>query len=253
MDSLVTRLPEECIAEIVSFTSASDASRSSMVSKEFKTAAENDLVWERFLPLDYQEIVSTAVYPLKFATKKELYIRLSDSPLLIHGGKMSFSVDKKSGRKCFMVAARELLISWKGCWEYKPHAKSRFPEVAYLISIGWIHIQGKIKAQMLSKNTTYAACLVFWLERMDGLKSSQTVIRFLNDQLEPNMSKNKQFEWRETGKMAKMRGDGWLEIEMGKFYSGCGDDGEVEVWLTEINNTYDKSGLIVEGIEFRPV
>lgn len=129
----------------------------------------------------------------------------------------------------------------------------RFSEVANLISIGWIHIQGKIKVQMLSKNTTYAAYLVFWLERMDGLKSSQTVIRFLNDQSKPNMSKNKQFECRETGKMAKIRGDGWLEIEMGKFYSGSDDDGEVEVWLTEINNTYGKSGLTIEGVEFRPV
>lgn len=88
MDSLATRLPEGCVSEIVSFTSASDASRLSSVSKEFKSAAESDLVWESFLPLDYQDIISTAVYPVKFATKKDLYIRLSDSPVLIHGGKM---------------------------------------------------------------------------------------------------------------------------------------------------------------------
>ncbi|KAI3459641.1 hypothetical protein Pfo_016304 [Paulownia fortunei] len=246
------RLPEGCISEILSFTSALDASRSSMVSKEFKSAAENDHVWERFLPLDCQEIISTSVSPVKYATKKDLYFSLCDSPVLINGGKMSFSIDKRNGNKCFMVGARELLISWKGCWDFTSNAKSRFSEVAKLRSIGWIHIQGKIKTQMLSKNTTYAAYLVFWLEKMDGLKSSKTVIRFLNDQPKNNTS-NEHFESRETGKIAKMRADGWVEIEMGKFYNGYGDDGEVEAWLTEINSPHGKSGLVVEGIEFRPM
>lgn len=109
MECVVSRLPEECIAEIVSFTSASDASRSSTVSKEFKSAAENELVWERFLPLDYQEIISTAVYPLKFATKKQLYIRLSDSPVIIHGAKMVTFTFYFKGYFCFY----QLCKLWK--------------------------------------------------------------------------------------------------------------------------------------------
>ncbi|KAL8026537.1 hypothetical protein ABFX02_14G034550 [Erythranthe guttata] len=75
-----------------------------------------------------------------------------------------------------MVGARELAISWKGCWDFTPNAKSRFSEVAKLRSIGWIRIQGKIKTRMLSKNTNYAAYMVFSLERMDGLRSSKTVV-----------------------------------------------------------------------------
>ncbi|PIN11256.1 hypothetical protein CDL12_16135 [Handroanthus impetiginosus] len=248
------RLPEGCISEILSFTSALDASRSSMLSKEFKSAAENNVVWENFLPQDYQEIISTAVYPVKYATKKELYFSLCDSPLLIHGGKMSFSLDKRSGKKCFMVGARGLLISWKGCWDFMSHKKSRFVEVAKLRSIGWIHIQGKINSQMLSKNTTYAAYIVFWLDRKDGLKSSNTVIRFLKDKSQNNTMKLEHFESRQTGKIAQLRGDGWLEMEMGKFYNAFGDNiGDIEVWLIEINSPHEKSGLIIEGIEFRPV
>ncbi|KAK6145841.1 hypothetical protein DH2020_019710 [Rehmannia glutinosa] len=250
MDTL-SILPEGCISEILSFTSALDASRSSIVSKEFKSAAENDDVWKKFLPPDYEEIISTSVSPVKYATKKDLYIRLCGSPLLINGGKMSFSLDKSNGKKCFMVGSRELLISWKGCWDFMSNPKSRFSEVAKLRSIGWIHIQGKIKTQMLSKNTTYAAYLVFWLDRMDGLKSSKTLVRFLNDRSKNNTS-NEHFE---TGKIAKMRGDGWVEIEIGKLYNGYVDDGagEVEAWLTEVNSPHAKSGLIVEGIEFRPL
>ncbi|PIM97605.1 hypothetical protein CDL12_29925 [Handroanthus impetiginosus] len=151
-----------------------------------------------------------------------------------------------------MVGPRQLMISWKGCWDFTYHANSRFSEVAQLKSIGWIHIQGKIKTQMLSENTTYAAYLVFWLERMNGLNSSNTIVRFLNDQPE-NSTNNEHFPSRETGKIAQKRDDGWIEIEMGKFYNGCGDDGEVEAWLIDINSPYGKSGLIVEGIEFRPV
>ncbi|KAG8369683.1 hypothetical protein BUALT_Bualt14G0039300 [Buddleja alternifolia] len=128
----------------------------------------------------------------------------------------------------------------------------RFSEVATLRSIGWIHIQGKIKTQLLSKNTTYAAYLVFWLGQMDGLKSSNTVIRFINDHAKDSTN-NEHYESRATGKIAHKRGDGWMEIEMGKFYNGCGDDGEVEAWLIEVNSPHVKSGLVVEGIEFRPV
>ncbi|KAL7081368.1 hypothetical protein ACP275_14G035600 [Erythranthe tilingii] len=251
------RLPEGCISEILSLTSALDATRSSILSKQFKSAAQGDYVWGRFLPPDYREIISTSVSPLhKCDTKKDLYFSLCDSPILINGAKMSFSLDKRNGKKCFMVGARELAISWKGCWDFTPNAKSRFSEVAKLRSIGWIHIQGKIKSQMLSQNTNYAAYMVFSLERMDGLRSSKTIVRFLkNHQSKNNTSKNENFESRETGKIAKTRGDGWMEIEMGKFYNGCSEEyGEVvEAWLTEIHNPEGKSGLVVEGIEFRPV
>lgn len=127
--------------------------------------------------------------------------------------------------------------------------------MAKLRSIGWIHIEGKIKTRMLSKNTTYAVYIVFLLERIDGLKSSNTVIRFLNDQSKHDTSKDEHLKSQETGKLAKRRADGWVELEMGKFYNGHGEDGDqVEAWLTEINNSsHAKSGLIVEGIEFRPV
>ncbi|XP_073048819.1 F-box protein At2g02240-like [Primulina eburnea] len=244
------RLPEGCISEILSFTSPLDASRSSIVSKEFGSAVESDAVWERFLPSEYQEIVSESISPLRYATKKELYFHLCHSPILVDGGKMSFSLHKRDGKKCFMVGARQLQISWKGCWDFIPHTNSRFAEVARLRSVGWIHIQGRIKARILSKNAHYAAYLVFWLEKMDGLKSSSTVVRFIDD--ENTRSEHK--ECRETGKMAKMRDDGWMEIEMGKFYNKNEDyDGEIEVWLIEINNPHGKFGLMVEGIEFRPI
>ncbi|KAL0294896.1 UNVERIFIED_CONTAM: putative F-box protein PP2-B2 [Sesamum radiatum] len=67
--------------------------------------------WERLLPLDYQEIVSRSVSPLNYATRKELYLKLCDFPILIDGGEMSFVLDKETGKKCFMIGGKGLKIS----------------------------------------------------------------------------------------------------------------------------------------------
>ncbi|PIN01889.1 hypothetical protein CDL12_25600 [Handroanthus impetiginosus] len=130
------RLPEGCISEILSHTSALEASRSSTISKSFKSASESNNLWDRFLPQDCQEILSRSSSPpssVKYATKKDLYFSLCNNPILLDGGKMSFSLDKRNGKKCFMVGARQLMISWKGCWDFTYHANSRFPPCYFLL------------------------------------------------------------------------------------------------------------------------
>lgn len=79
-------LPEGCVSTILSFTSPQDACKSSLVSAIFQAAADSDVVWERFLPTDYQDIVSRSMVPFKFSSKKELFLLLCSS-LLIDGGR----------------------------------------------------------------------------------------------------------------------------------------------------------------------
>ncbi|CAL5364689.1 unnamed protein product [Camellia sinensis] len=55
------------------------------VSSSFHSAANSDIVWERFLPSDYEDIVSRLVTPLKFSSKKGIFVCLCD-PILIDGG-----------------------------------------------------------------------------------------------------------------------------------------------------------------------
>ncbi|XP_070016504.1 F-box protein PP2-B10-like isoform X2 [Nicotiana sylvestris] len=122
------RLPEGCILEILSRTTPVDAVRSCILSRGFKTALESEIIWERFLPSDYQEIIERSEFPSVCTTKKELYFSLCEYPILLDGGKLSFSLDKHSGKKCFMVAPRELIISWGdnlNHWQWKPHPDSR--------------------------------------------------------------------------------------------------------------------------------
>ncbi|PIN17713.1 hypothetical protein CDL12_09623 [Handroanthus impetiginosus] len=162
-----------------------------------------------------------------------------------------------------MLGARELEISWAAgdtseYWTWTPHADSRFPEVAQLEFVWWLDIRGKINTRLLSPKTSYAAFLVFKLaEWSQGLHVANAMIRFIDDE------SNKVAEERAhvvhlqivdhiKGKIAVNRADGWMEVEMGNFYCDEGDEGEVEVRLFEISE-WDKEGLIVEGLEFRPL
>lgn len=81
-------IPEECVAMMVSLTSPRDACRLSAVSSTFRSAAESDIVWSRFLPSDYLSLLSRAVHPVTYASKRELFFLLSGRHILIDRGKM---------------------------------------------------------------------------------------------------------------------------------------------------------------------
>lgn len=80
-------LPEDCIANIISFTTPRDACVLSLVSSSFRSAAQSDVVWERFLPSDYELIISQSSQPLTYSSNKNLYQHLCQNPLLIDSGK----------------------------------------------------------------------------------------------------------------------------------------------------------------------
>ncbi|KAL9685351.1 hypothetical protein QQ045_022800 [Rhodiola kirilowii] len=86
------QLAEGCVANIISLTSPPDACRLALVSYMFRSAADSDAVWERFIPRDVQEVVepsaaaAAACHQLVGLSKKQMFLRLSDIPLLIDGG-----------------------------------------------------------------------------------------------------------------------------------------------------------------------
>jgi hypothetical protein len=87
-------LPQDCISSVMSFTSPQDACRSSSVSTSFRSVAESDAVWGSFLPPQYQSIISRSAdsSSLCFSSKKELYLRLCDHPLLIDDGRKVINI-----------------------------------------------------------------------------------------------------------------------------------------------------------------
>ncbi|XP_056159633.1 F-box protein At2g02240-like [Syzygium oleosum] len=154
-------LPEGCIASVVSFTSPSDACRLASVSPVFKSACDSDAVWASFLPPDWHPMVSRCASSLK-----ELYFSLCDDPVLVNDGKLSFSLDRHSGKKCIMLSARALSITGgdtRSNWSWNHMPNSRFAEVAELMEAYRLEIRGTISPRMLSTRTLYAAYLVFKL------------------------------------------------------------------------------------------
>ncbi|KAG6498902.1 putative F-box protein PP2-B12 [Zingiber officinale] len=192
-DSGIEKLPEGCIAHAIAHTSPLDACRSSAVSTTFRAAADSDLVWHRFLPADTLSILSSALRPFEYSSKRDLFFRLCDS-ILIDGGKMSMWLERSTGAKCYMISARELSIVWGDTpqyWQWISLPDSRFSEVAELMNVCWMEIRGCIQSKMLTPQTTYAAYLIFkladWSRGLDippqeasvtvGLRSSTTLVR----------------------------------------------------------------------------
>ncbi|KAI3469952.1 hypothetical protein Pfo_026615 [Paulownia fortunei] len=151
----------------------------------------------------------------------------------------SFSPDKRTGKNRFLLGAANLIMSsgdhLDHFWETKSHPKSRFSEVAELIDSWELDIQGWIKTKMLSPETLYAAYLVFgFTEKLLSFQRASEQASIVHFQ------------------PGNGRADGWMEIELGEFYVGLGGNGEVQVQLLEMSG-FGKSGLIIEGIEFRPL
>ncbi|XP_060212445.1 F-box protein PP2-B10-like [Lycium barbarum] len=283
----IYQLPEGCISNVLSLTSPRDTCRLTVVATIFRSASESDAVWDRFLPPDYPRPDSVS----SFGSKKELYFYLCDHPLLIDGGTKSFSLEKRSGKKCYMLAARSLAIVWADTpryWRWTSLPESRFSEVAELLDVCWFDISGKINTSMLSPDTNYAAYFVYTTksstygfdhqsaEGAVGIsgheRNTQTVF------LDPEAARRHMYQivprregffnqianilGREANpppseneaqaRYPQQRSDGWIEVELGEFFVKRGQDVELEMTLTEVKGGEWKSGLVVEGIEIRP-
>ncbi|KAK4778920.1 hypothetical protein SAY86_006448 [Trapa natans] len=277
------RLPGDCVSAILSDTSPRDVGRLSAASSTFRSAAESEAVWEKFLPSNHLDIVARSAAPVKFSTKKELFFGLCN-PLLIDNGRKSFKLEKPTGRISYILPARELSITWSNdpmYWAWTSIAESRFQEVVELRTIHWLEIEGRIRTGDLSPSTNYAAYLImkvsaraYGLDTMPSETSVQVGDRVLCSELAylqgPDARKqgieslfycNRVEMLRKKVKAGStsvpcQREDGWMEIHLGKFFTAGvhgGDDQEVKVSLKEVKGYQLKGGLIVEGIEFRPV
>ncbi|KAL9411197.1 hypothetical protein AB3S75_044899 [Citrus x aurantiifolia] len=260
---ITNALPVECISHIISLTTPRDACRVAVVSPIFKSAADSDLVWEKFLPTAYKLIISNSVSSSSLITslsKKDLYFHLCRQPILINNGTMSFALEKETGKKCYTVGARGLCIelgSAPNFWEWTSLPESRFPEVAelaYLFYFWFFEVNARIETRILSHKTNYAAYLVFKFGKsIHGLQSADFVsgvyIEGINDKerqrpfLDPS---------RNTPQLFHNRKDGWMEIEMGEFFNKNGDDGTLLCTLFDFDRFGSSNGLIIQGIEVRP-
>ncbi|XP_066332831.1 F-box protein PP2-B11-like [Miscanthus floridulus] len=270
----IARLPDDLLSATLARTGPREACRAAAVSPAFRAAADADVVWSSFLPRDLPPVADGELElpadPLP--TKKQLFMRLSDpgSPVLLADGLMSMWLDRATGARCYMLSARKLGIAWGDTpqyWRWIPINLYRFSEAAELLYVWWLEIRGNIHSKMLSQHTTYSAYIVFRVteERrglhspcletsvsLEGNSSRSTRRVCLNDGHDrvdtwPSMRGDIP---QQDALFPRERGDGWMEVEVGEFRNGEGDDGEVSISLME--TSVAKRGLVVLGIEIRP-
>ncbi|XP_010425008.1 PREDICTED: putative F-box protein PP2-B6 [Camelina sativa] len=247
-------LPEECIFKIISLTSPRDVCISASVSKSFACVVKSDSIWEKFLPSEYESLVP----PWRaFSSKKELYFTLCYDPVLIEDGKKSFWLETASGKKCVLLAAKELWITERDNrdhWQWIKRAESSFEKVPELLNICAFEIGGSMSTQILSLGTHYAAYIVYKLkDERHGLRDLpiQVGVGFKGQEMPKRfICFDDKFK-----KLPKKRGDGWMEAEIGDFFNegGLVGNDEIEVSIVDVAiRPNPKGGLIIEGIEFRP-
>ncbi|CAI9117842.1 OLC1v1019327C1 [Oldenlandia corymbosa var. corymbosa] len=237
--SAFSSLPEGCISNIISLTTPKDACRASTVSRVFKSASESDTVWERFLPYDYKQIISKPVGPpLSYATKKDLFFNLCHSPMIINDANC-FWLSKSSGKKCYMICARELEIAWKDdprFWRWKSIPESRLAEYSYgldVVAKAYVRFSEDIKSSLDRDDPQ--DCYVYLTQASQRRRDRQWSTRQM---------------YNKPGRDPQPRADGWMEILLGEFFNDKGE-GDVEMKLLETEILTSKLGLIVEGIELR--
>jgi hypothetical protein len=79
----IERLPEDLLVHAISLTSPADAFRAAAVSRAFQAASDSDTVWSRFLPGDMPRFAKKELPRTPPSTKKGLFRRLSDEPVLL--------------------------------------------------------------------------------------------------------------------------------------------------------------------------
>ncbi|KAM3196079.1 hypothetical protein ACQJBY_071977 [Aegilops geniculata] len=254
----IARLPEELVSAALSLTSPRDACRAAAVSPAFRAAADSDAVWACFLPplADHPPLADGEA--LLARGKKDLFLRLSGSSVLLPGGLMSMWLDRESGAKCYMVSARELSIAWRDTpehWTWIPLDDSRFSESAELIWVCWLEIRGKIHSKMLSQGSTYTVSIVYKLaDDSDGLNfpvNASLSVRGSVMACKVCLQRNPHMIHTEDVVLPRERVDGWMELELGEFVCEAGEDGDVSFGLSETECFNCKSGLILQGIEIR--
>lgn len=110
--SLLSMLSDDCIEEIMALTSPLDVCHISLVSKSLRSAANSDSVWERFLPSDYQSIISASSTSVPdFASKKDLYVYLCHHPLLIDAGHKAIIINEQRGKIVIYSSKRKRVIN----------------------------------------------------------------------------------------------------------------------------------------------
>ncbi|TKW08984.1 hypothetical protein SEVIR_6G061600v4 [Setaria viridis] len=281
-ETRVCDLPEECLALAIALTSPRDASRCAAVSPAFRAAADSDHVWQRFIPTDDGSFLLPGAEK-KRKKKKDAYLGLCDAVSAVavgdDDGGCRVWLDRATGARCYALSARRLSLPWDDgefSWRFTPHPLSRFGEVAELVECTCLDIYGRLPTAALTPATPYAAYLIYntapegqhrglsFLDQETSVSLGGSMAAAARHAvcLRPDDAEARKFRGGGGGgedgqvRRPRRREDGWWEMEMGRLPSTAtgGEPEPQEVVASfEALGWYPKRGLILHGIEFRPL
>ncbi|KAJ7544391.1 hypothetical protein O6H91_09G077100 [Diphasiastrum complanatum] len=274
----LAELPEDCLACILSHMIPRDVCRLAVVSRAFWEASKSDMVWERMLPVNYQETLKQARgEPPRLTSKRELYDCLCQK-VLLKDGKQALWLDRATGGVCYVLSARALNIAWGSdprYWEWHPQHGSRFHEVAYLRSVCRFEVSGSLRCYLQPGAYTVSFRLQLGDEPSNmGLHSQYVVSHVRGWKLKPvkfslstsdgqhteseryldctEVPESKQLELSNLSPK-RIVDNHWVEYDVGEFnVESTHKLVELQFSMTEIEEGYSKSGLFLDGAIIRP-
>ncbi|KAI3506186.1 hypothetical protein L1887_28542 [Cichorium endivia] len=207
---------------------------------------------------DNREIIKRS--NVRNASKEKVYLLLSKG-ILIDNGEKLFSLNEVNRKRCHMLPAKAIIYSSANVKLCKPPTESRcrFSEVVEILSHQDFRIKCDIETKMLSSDATYACFLVFKLSKScRGLKCPVKARDLLPHRKE--RTKIISFTYPSTVNMDKIkwipeqRDDGWMEVIVWEtIFDNTNNDEYIPMDLKLTCFEGNMSGLIVYGIEFRPI
>nr|XP_043637287.1 uncharacterized protein LOC122608257 isoform X2 [Erigeron canadensis] len=224
---------------------------------------ESDLEWAEQMTIDCYKIINRSeAHNIRNISREELYLLLYKGILIDKGEKMFF-VSKVNKKKCHMLSARVVINDHPNIMSYniKTQEQSRytFAEYIEILRHHEIRIKCDIETQLLSSDTNYACFLVFKLsERCCGLKcpvKARDLLPYKKERTKiisftsPTTVNLDNIKW-----VPKQREDGWMEVIVWEIVSQDMRKGRhIPMDLKLICFEGTMFGLVVYGIEFRPI
>ncbi|KAK3009338.1 hypothetical protein RJ639_013420 [Escallonia herrerae] len=157
-------------------------------------------------------------------------------------------VERTSHHNCFMLFARDLVITWADDerfwhWVNFKETSDAFVDVAEMLMVCWLEIHGRFETTNLSPGIVYEVLFVVMLkDPAYGWEVPVNLRLILPDGSSQEHKENL---------MEKQRGQ-WIEILAGKFMATPDKVGDIEFSLYEYEAGIWKKGLIVKGVAIRP-
>ncbi|XP_062094702.1 uncharacterized protein PHLOEM PROTEIN 2-LIKE A4-like isoform X2 [Humulus lupulus] len=187
------------------------------------------------------EVTKDADVTIDYSCMNQLLPQLQNG-IFLNQKRQKYWIDKMLDN-CFMVYARNLSITWgEDCrywtWKQQKDKSDELIDVARLIQVCWLEVNGKFDTRKLSPATLYEVAFVVMLDDCAcGWSCPVNVGLCL-----PNGSKQERNE-----DMIKLPRNQWTEITAGKFKTSTDQFGEIQFFMHNYDSAW-KSGLSIKGV-----